>query len=70
MKVFISVLQRRAEAPEAQDIPFAAPQQAADVFVDATSSPPYSTASDTSQVPTLCRESRPKELLLLTLVQS
>lgn len=54
--MFVSVLQRRAVDPEAQDIPFATPQQAADVFVDASSSPPYSTASDTSQVPQLCCE--------------
>jgi hypothetical protein len=44
---------RRAAASELEAIPLATPGQAADVFVDASSSPPYSTASDTSQAPDL-----------------
>lgn len=68
--MFVSVLQRRAVASEAQDIPFATPQQAADVFVDASSSPPYSTASDTSQVPRLCCEPRPNKVRLWMLARS
>jgi hypothetical protein len=47
------VAQRCAVASEPEAVPVATPEQAADVFVDATSSPPYSTASDTSQVPKL-----------------